>query len=251
MPSNRRVKVMSVLLLFVVFTILYFTTNARRSNQEFYDRTVAAMDEKAAAEKQKITTDQDLSRKLKDAEDAARQVATDSATPNNKQPEVVLGGSEDRADDQSSTRGPRTRGGEKWDVSSGKDSPVAETEGEKEKTEEEKDVDLELNTILKRSPIIIFSKSYCPFSKKAKAILVEKYTIVPSPFVVELDKHPMGRKLQDSLQKSTGRGTVPNVLINGRSIGGGDDVEKLDRDGELTDLISRMGGKRIMEVKIS
>ena len=110
------------------------------------------MDEKAAAEKQKITTDQDLSRKLKDAEDAARQVATDSATPNNKQPEVVLGGSEDRADDQSSTRGPRTRGGEKWDVSSGKDSPVAETEGEKEKTEEEKDVDLELNTILKRSP---------------------------------------------------------------------------------------------------
>jgi glutaredoxin len=38
--------------------------------------------------------------------------------------------------------------------------------------------------------VIIFSKSYCPFSAKAKRILVEKYSIVPAPFVVELDQHP-------------------------------------------------------------
>ena len=37
-----------------------------------------------------------------------------------------------------------------------------------EETEEEHRVESELNDILKKGPIIIFSKSYCPYSKKAK-----------------------------------------------------------------------------------
>ena len=99
--------------------------------------------------------------------------------------------------------------------------------------------------------VIVFSKSYCPFSAKAKRILLEKYTIVPAPYVVELDQHPLGRGLQDALAKSTGRRTVPNVLINGKSIGGGDDVEALDVDGALIDKVRSMGGKRIMEAKLA
>ncbi len=97
-------------------------------------------------------------------------------------------------------------------------------------------------------PVIIFSKTYCPYSKKAKRILLEKLKIVPSPFVVELDEHPLGVGLQFALQKSTGRQTVPNVLINGKSIGGGDDIEDLEIKGTLVEKISSMGGKRIMEV---
>jgi hypothetical protein len=42
---------------------------------------------------------------------------------------------------------------------------------------------------------------------------------------------------------------VPNVLINGKSIGGGDDVAALDESDELISKIKEMGGKRIMEVK--
>ena len=72
---------------------------------------------------------------------------------------------------------------------------------------------------------------------------------MPAPYVEELDLHPLGSALQDALLKTTGRRTVPNVLISGRSIGGGDDVAKLDRDGELEDKIRKMGGKRVMEVK--
>ena len=97
--------------------------------------------------------------------------------------------------------------------------------------------------------VIVFSKSYCPFSAKAKRILLEKYTIVPAPYVVELDTHPLGPGLQNALEKSTGRRTVPNVLINGRSIGGGDDIEALDLGGGLIDKVKTMGGKRIMEAK--
>lgn len=80
-------------------------------------------------------------------------------------------------------------------------------------------------------------------------ILLELYAITPPPYVVELDTHPLGPLLQTALGKSTGRTTVPNVLINGQSIGGGDDVEKLHLDGKLIDTVQSLGGKRIVEVK--
>jgi glutaredoxin len=79
---------------------------------------------------------------------------------------------------------------------------------------------------------------------------MDKYSIVPAPFVVELDVHPLGPKLQEILAKTTGRTTVPNILVNGLSIGGGDDVEALDKSGGLIEKIKSMAGKRIMEVKI-
>lgn len=96
--------------------------------------------------------------------------------------------------------------------------------------------------------VVIFSKSYCPYSKKAKAILLEQYHIVPAPYVEELDLHPLGPQLQAALLKTTGRRTVPNVLINGKSIGGGDDIAGLHSEDKLVEKIKDLGGKRIMEV---
>lgn len=40
------------------------------------------------------------------------------------------------------------------------------------------------------------------------------------------------------------------MLINGRSIGGSDDVQKLDEEGELSAKVKSMGGKRIMEARL-
>jgi glutaredoxin len=96
--------------------------------------------------------------------------------------------------------------------------------------------------------VVIFSKSYCPYSKRAKTILLEKYNIVPAPHVVELDQHAMGQQLQSLLAKNTGRRTVPNVLVNGKSIGGGDDVTALDEKDELASTLKNLGGKWIQEV---
>ena len=174
----------------------------------------------------------------------------------------------------------KVKGGEKWDMNTGKEAPAKAGKEEKEKvevTEEQHKVEVELNGILKQGPskhipsppfcfnkpngerskeadvmghtVIIFSKSYCPFSAKAKHILLEKYTIIPAPYVVELDKHPLGAGLQAHLAKSTGRRTVPNVLINGKSIGGGDEVAALDGSGGLVEKVKKMGGKRILEAK--
>ncbi|TKA24973.1 hypothetical protein B0A50_06071 [Salinomyces thailandicus] len=117
-------------------------------------------------------------------------------------------------------------------------------------TEEEHAVESELNDILKKGPIIIFSKSYCPHSKKAKHILLDLYSITPPPYVVELDQHDLGPGLQAALNKMTGRRTVPNVLINGKSIGGGDDIAALHTEGKMVETVSSMGGKRVVEVKL-
>lgn len=104
-------------------------------------------------------------------------------------------------------------------------------------------------TTVRSHLVIIFSKSYCPFSKKAKSILLGQYEITPKPFVVELDQHPIGSDLQDLLLESTGRRTVPNVLVNGKSIGGGDDVGALDQSDELASTLRQLGGKWVSAVK--
>lgn len=109
--------------------------------------------------------------------------------------------------------------------------------------------------------VIIFSKSYCPYSKKAKNILLNKYKIVPAPFVHEIDlmdngddedadpDNTLAKRLQAKLFEMTKRRTVPNVLINGVSIGGGDDIAELDSEDKLAAKIMDIAGKRIMEVK--
>lgn len=125
----------------------------------------------------------------------------------------------------------------------------------------------ELQGILKRSPIVIFSKSYCPHSKRAKKLLLEQYTITPAPYVVELDlmetKVPgkkdddgdeapqltLGKKVQDLLATLTGRRTVPNIMINAQSLGGADDVYRMEGDGTLVEMVKKMGGKRIVSME--
>lgn len=43
---------------------------------------------------------------------------------------------------------------------------------------------------------------------------------------------------------------MPNILISGTTIGGGDEVESLHEKGELVRKIKDMGGKRIMEARL-
>ena len=49
---------------------------------------------------------------------------------------------------------------------------------------------------------------------------------------------PDGSAIQDALYRLTGRRTVPNVFINGTSIGGGDDTEHLYHSGKLQELVN-------------
>lgn len=67
----------------------------------------------------------------------------------------------------------------------------------------------ELAALVAAHTILIFSKSWCSYSKAAKQLLTQKYHTVPPPFIVELDQHAHGDDLQAALAQLTGRNTVP------------------------------------------
>lgn len=101
-----------------------------------------------------------------------------------------------------------------------------------------------------RCAVIIFSKTWCPHSKRAKHILLDLYTIDPEPYVVELDEHPHGASIQALLSEKTRRSTVPNVLVSGISIGGADNVADLDSAGMLAEKINQLGQGRLTVTKL-
>ncbi|XP_051149774.1 glutaredoxin-C4 [Andrographis paniculata] len=82
--------------------------------------------------------------------------------------------------------------------------------------------------------IAIFSKSYCPYCRRAKAVFKE---LNQEPFVVELDERDDGRDIQDALIELVGRRTVPQVFINGKHLGGSDDTVDAYENGELAKLL--------------
>lgn len=59
---------------------------------------------------------------------------------------------------------------------------------------------------------------------------------------MELDNHPRGPALQARLAEMTGRRTVPNVLVRGKGIGGGDEILALDERGDLEARVEELGG---------
>lgn len=116
--------------------------------------------------------------------------------------------------------------------------------------------------------MVIFSKSYCPHSKRAKHLLLEVYKIVPKPIVVELDeltspvedhKHEeeqhhsktVGAELQALLGEMTGRRTVPNIVVGGiHSIGGNDNIWLMHESGTLQEEIMKYSGKKITSIEL-
>ncbi|OIW35613.1 glutaredoxin-C4 [Coniochaeta ligniaria NRRL 30616] len=260
MPSNRRIRLLFSVVLAVVVTILFFTSHLRatterdtRNLQDFYHKTVNAMDKarggqavldsKTGKEVGRTPKDKDadgnidaddevlakeMAERLKAAEQKAKELANLKAPNRPDAPSEVIGVG-------SSAGGQVKKAG-------------AEDEGKQDvlvETDEEHEVEIEMERILKRAPVIIFSKSYCPFSKRAKGVLLEKYLIEPPPFVVELDEHPLGPKLQAKLKEMTGRGTVPNIMVSGTSIGGGDDVSAMDSDKTLAAKIKNTAAQKM------
>lgn len=83
--------------------------------------------------------------------------------------------------------------------------------------------------------VALFSFTTCPFCRKAKDMLEAEGV----PYVsLELDERADGNALRAALGKRTGRTSVPNVFVQGESIGGCNDgnpglVKLLERDPGL------------------
>uniref|UniRef100_A0A1J3DQL5 Glutaredoxin-C3 n=1 Tax=Noccaea caerulescens TaxID=107243 RepID=A0A1J3DQL5_NOCCA len=90
------------------------------------------------------------------------------------------------------------------------------------------------NAILSNK-IVIFSKSYCPFCLRSKRIFSQ---LKEQPFVVELDQREDGDQIQYELLEFVGRRTVPQVFVNGKHIGGSDDLGAAVENGQLQKLLA-------------
>ncbi|KAH6604759.1 hypothetical protein Trco_006466, partial [Trichoderma cornu-damae] len=273
MPSPRRMRLLVVAVAIAVVFLLFYSSGMEPegdvSFKDFYEKTREAMERGAARGQAVINSktgekaghipadkdgdgdidedDKIAAQELQQRLQAVAQEAKDKAnekSPKPDSPSKIIGvGSS--ADGQEK-KGPARAGGEVGErVKSEAKEKEKEKDKEKEETREEHEAEAEMNSILKKSPVIIFSKSYCPYSKRAKGILLEKYAITPEPFVVELDEHRLGPHLQDYLLKKTGRRTVPNILINGVSIGGADDVVALDNEDRLVAKVRDLGQARV------
>lgn len=90
------------------------------------------------------------------------------------------------------------------------------------------------------SAVVVFSKTYCPFCKKAKAAIEEatKEMTDFKPVIYELDEREDGAAIQAYLLSKTEVRTVPQVFIGGTFIGGGDDTAGMQREGKLGPAIA-------------
>jgi glutaredoxin 3 len=79
----------------------------------------------------------------------------------------------------------------------------------------------------------IYTKFFCPYCARAKRLLDEKGVAYE-----EFEISGGGEKREEMVQRAGGRTTVPQIFIDGRHIGGSDDLAGLERQGQLDALLS-------------
>ena len=77
----------------------------------------------------------------------------------------------------------------------------------------------------------IYTQPWCPYCSRAKNLLDEKKV----PYR-EIDA-PHGTPQRAESAKRSGRTTVPQVFVDGRPLGGSDDLAALERSGKLNALL--------------
>jgi len=93
-------------------------------------------------------------------------------------------------------------------------------------------------TLVSSNPVVVFSKSYCPYCRKVKELLTK---LGAKQTVIELDIENDGNEIQSALAGWTGQRTVPNVFIGGKHIGGCDDTVSKNNSGKLVPLLKAAG----------
>ncbi|CAI2382230.1 unnamed protein product [Moneuplotes crassus] len=95
-----------------------------------------------------------------------------------------------------------------------------------------------VDSLIDENPVIVFSKSYCPFCIRAKALLSDMKVQFKA---IELDKTNDGGKLESSLKTYSGQRTFPNIYINKVHVGGNDDLQRKYQNQELQKLLNKAG----------
>ncbi|MEA3001919.1 MAG: glutaredoxin 3 [Sphingomonadales bacterium] len=79
----------------------------------------------------------------------------------------------------------------------------------------------------------IYTKFGCPYCARAKALLQQKGVEYE-----EYEINTLPGKRDEMMERSGGRHTVPQIFIDGKHVGGSDDLAELERAGRLDPMLA-------------
>jgi glutaredoxin 3 len=79
----------------------------------------------------------------------------------------------------------------------------------------------------------IYTTPMCPYCHRAKRLLASK-----GIKFVEIDLWMCPGRRDEMIARAAGRRTVPQVFVDGRGLGGSDEIYALDRQGGLDPLLA-------------
>lgn len=80
--------------------------------------------------------------------------------------------------------------------------------------------------------IELYTTMFCPYCARARNLLQKK-----GVRFTDIDVMGDEDKREEMIARAGGRQTVPQIFIDGRHIGGSDELVALDRDGKLNPLL--------------
>ncbi|MBI1205936.1 MAG: glutaredoxin 3 [Azospirillum sp.] len=80
--------------------------------------------------------------------------------------------------------------------------------------------------------VVVYSSPFCPYCVRAKRLLTNKGVSFED---IDIMSFPARR--DEMVARAEGRTTVPQILIDGRPVGGCDELHALDRAGKLDALL--------------
>ncbi len=85
--------------------------------------------------------------------------------------------------------------------------------------------------MIMQAEVIMYSTRFCPYCMRARKLLKSK-KIIFKEILIGNDK-----SLRKEMEQKSGQTSVPQIFINGKSIGGYDDMAQLNYDGTLDTLL--------------
>jgi glutaredoxin 3 len=79
----------------------------------------------------------------------------------------------------------------------------------------------------------IYTKTFCGFCVRARHLLEAK-GVKFEEYVIDGG----GPRREEMIQRANGRTTVPQIFIDGRHVGGCNDLYELEREGKLNELLA-------------
>jgi glutaredoxin 3 len=79
----------------------------------------------------------------------------------------------------------------------------------------------------------IYTRAFCGYCTRAKALLDAKGVDYQ-----EYDLTMGGPQRAEMIERSGGRTTYPQIIIDGQAVGGSDDLAALERSGKLDQLLA-------------